>query len=175
MGTVPLLLSLVCVALLLFAAVHDVIARTIPDLVPLGILAVALVLNLLSGSLLLPLAVAAVVAAVCLLLYWLGLMGGGDVKLLIAIAFLLPPAEVPAAALAIAIAGGGLAALFLLLRPRLRERRLLPAGRSAPLLRRASVAELWRIRRGGPLPYAVAISAGTLFTMISSGWMLSFD
>lgn len=169
MTAVPLLLTLVCVGLLLFAAVHDIIARTIPDFVPLGILAAALVLNLIAGSILLPLAVAAAVAVVTALLYWLRLMGGGDVKLFVAVAFLLPPADVPPALLATAIAGGVLAGLFLALRPRLRGRRMVPAGRSAPLARRALAAELWRIRRGGPLPYAVAISAGTLFTMISSG------
>lgn len=174
MAVVPVILVAACAVLLLFAAVHDVVARTIPDFVPVGILAAALALNLLSGSLLLPLAVAAAVAAITALLYWLRVMGGGDVKLLVAISFLLPPAEVPAAILAIAIAGGVLAALFLVLRPRVRGRRLAPAGRSAPLVRRAYAAELWRIRRGGPLPYAVAISAGTLFTMSSSGWMIFF-
>jgi prepilin peptidase CpaA len=169
MSLLPAVLVALCVALLLFAAVHDVIARTIPDLVPLGILTSALALNLLSGSILLPLAATAAVAAVTLLLYWLRLMGGGDVKLLVAVAFLLPPDDVPKAALAIALAGGLLALLFLALRPRLSGRRAAPAGRAAPLLRRALAAELWRIRRGGPLPYAVAICAGTLFTMISNG------
>lgn len=169
MTAAPLALLLVCAALLVFAAVHDVIARTIPDFVPLGVLGAALALHLMSGSILLPLAVTAAVAAVTLLLYWLRLMGGGDVKLLVAIALLLPPAGVAQAILAIAIAGGALALVFLALRPLARKRRLAPAGRAAPLLRRAVAAELWRIRRGGPLPYAVAISAGTLFTMISTG------
>ena len=169
MSGIPLALTLLCAALLLFAAVHDIIARTIPDVVPLGILAAALALNLLSGSILLPLAATAAVAAGTLLLYRLGLMGGGDVKLLVAIAFFLPPGDIPAAMLAIAVAGGVLAGLFLLLRPRLGGRRPVPAGRQAALPRRAFAAELWRIRRGGPLPYAVAIAAGTLFTMISNG------
>jgi prepilin peptidase CpaA len=102
-------------------------------------------------------------------------MGGGDVKLLIAIAFLLPPADIPPALAAIAIAGGVLALLFLALRPRLRHHRLRPAGRSASLVRRAWAAELWRIRRGGPLPYAVAISAGTLFMMFSNSSVVFFD
>lgn len=169
MDLVADLLLVLCAALLLFAAVHDVIARTIPDVVPLGILAAGLVLHLISGHILLPLAVTVGVAAVCGMLYWLRVMGGGDVKLLVAIAWLLPPGAVPVALLAIALAGGVLAALFLVLQPRLRGRNLGPAGRSAPLLRRAYAAELWRIRRGGPLPYAVAISAGTLFTMVSGG------
>lgn len=175
MSVIPFLLLLACVGLLLYAAVHDVIARTIPDLIPAAILVAALVLNLMSGSVLLPLAAMAAVAAVMLLLYWLRLMGGGDVKLLVAIAFLLPPADIPPAIAAIAIAGGLLALMFLALRPRLRRRRLAPAGRSAPLLRRAWAAELWRIRRGGPLPYAVAISAGTLFMMFSTGSVVVFD
>jgi prepilin peptidase CpaA len=175
MSLLPAVLVALCVALLMFAAVHDIVARTIPDLVPLGILAAALALNLLSGSILLPLVATAAVAAVTLLLYWLRLMGGGDVKLLVAVAFLLPPGDVPKAALAIALAGGLLALLFLALRPRLRGRRLAPAGRSAALPRRALAAELWRIRRGGPLPYAAAISAGTLFTMISNGSTIVFD
>ena len=169
MSSLSLALLGLCAALLVFGAVHDIIARTIPDAVPAGIALAALVLNILAGDLFWSFVAALSVMCVSLLIYWLRLMGGGDAKLFAAIGFLLPPAEVLPGIAAIAIAGGVLALLFLALRPGLRARQIAPAGRSAPLHRRALAAELWRIRRGGPLPSAVAISAGALFTMISSG------
>jgi prepilin peptidase CpaA len=158
-----------CGGMLLYAALHDLIARTIPDAVPVGVAVGGVIGHVMSGQLPMPLIAAAAVALVAGLLFWWRLLGGGDAKLLAAVALLLPPAEVVSAAAAIAIAGGLLALLFLLLRPWLRGRRIRPAGRAAPLLRRALAAEAWRIRRGGPLPYAVAIAAGTLFTVISTG------
>jgi prepilin peptidase CpaA len=68
--------------------------------------------------------------------------------------------------LATAIAGGVLALLQLGLRGRLAApSRPRPAG----LLRRVLRCEAWRIRRGAPLPYGVAIAAGTAFVMTRSG------
>lgn len=160
---------LFCGALLIYAALHDLIARTIPDAVPILLAASGVLLHVLSGNLLWPILTSALVAGIGALLFGWRLMGGGDVKLLAAVALLLPPTEVLPAIAAIAIAGGVLALLFLLLRPYLRGRNIQPAGRAAPLLRRAWRAEAWRIRRGGPLPYAVAIAAGALFTGISTG------
>ena len=91
---------------------------------------------------------------------WLrGFIGGGDVKLIPAVALVLPPSSVPAFVLSVAIAGGVLALLYLVLpylvqRPRPGPRR--------GLLARALKAEAWRVHRRGPLPYAVAIAGGAL-------------
>lgn len=149
---------------LLWGAAHDLAARTIPDTVPVVVALAGLSLRLGSGDALAGLAVAALVFG----LAWAGwcahALGGGDVKLLGAVALLPAPAAVPTLLLAIALAGGVLALAHLLLRP------LLPATAAAPGagLRRFLRIEAWRIRRRGPLPYAVAIATGALLTLGSS-------
>jgi prepilin peptidase CpaA len=63
----------------------------------------------------------------------------------------------------IALAGGLLTVPYLIARHRVPvPRRSQCAGLAARIAR----AELWRLRRGGPLPYAVAIAAGTGFVLI---------
>jgi len=84
------------------------------------------------------------------------------VKLLAAAALLPPPAQVPDLVVGVALCGGLLALLVLALRP------LVPraAGpRPTGLFARAVRAEAWRLRRRGPLPYAVAIAGGALLTL----------
>jgi len=65
------------------------------------------------------------------------------------------------------LAGGLLAVLYLL------AQNLVPAASPSPvplsLLARVWRAERWRIRRGGPLPYAVAIAAGGVLTLLQGG------
>jgi prepilin peptidase CpaA len=149
---------------LLAAALHDIAARTIPNGLGLGIALAGLLARLLGGELLPGLLAAALVFLLALLAWRCRVMGGGDVKLLAACALLAPPAAVPGLILAVALAGGGLGLLYLALRP------LLPAPaalRPAALAARALRAEAWRIRRGGPLPYAVAIALGTFFTLLA--------
>ena len=100
-------------------------------------------------------------------LLWLrGVLGGGDVKLLAAVSLVVPAAAVPALLLAIVLAGGVLAAVHMVLRGRLAP----PSpARPAGALRRILRCEGWRIRRGAPLPYGVAIAAGTVFAMTQPG------
>jgi prepilin peptidase CpaA len=159
-----MLLALVPAGLaLLTAALHDIVARTIPNALPLAIAAAGLVLRAMAGDLAPGLLAAALVFLLALLAWRAGAMGGGDVKLLAACALLTSPAAVPGLILAVAIAGGLLGLLYLGLRP------LLPvpgAPRPTALAARALRAEAWRIRRGGPLPYAVAIALGTFFTLL---------
>ena len=94
-------------------------------------------------------------------------MGGGDVKLLGAVALVVPAAAIPSFILTVAIAGGLLALAYLL------ARALLPASGTpavaASLAARVWRAERWRIRRGGPLPYAVAIAAGGVLALLQGG------
>lgn len=163
------ILPAVCVGLLLYAAAHDILARTIPDWVSVALAASGLVISALNGTLLGAAIAASLVFAASILLFRLGLMGGGDVKLLAAVALVVPPGNVLTAIAAVAIAGGGLALVFLVLRPLARRRARTLGHRRLGLLHRGMAAELWRIRRGGPLPYAVAIALGTVFTMISTG------
>ena len=93
-------------------------------------------------------------------------MGGGDVKLLGAAALLVPPELVPAMIAATALAGGVLGLLYLVARRRIsRPGNAKPAG----LMQRAFRAERWRLRRGGPMPYAVAIACGAVFVLSHGG------
>ncbi|MDO9709132.1 prepilin peptidase [Paracraurococcus lichenis] len=150
-------------ALLLAAALHDIAARTIPNAASLAIALAGLAARALAEEALPGLAAALAVFLLAWLAWRCRVMGGGDVKLLAACALLVPPAAVPSLVLATAIAGGLLGLAYLALRP------LLPApaaARPGGLPGRALRAEAWRIRRGGPLPYAVAIALGTFFTLL---------
>ena len=141
-------LGLFSLGLVLAAAWHDLLARTVPNRLPV-LLALVGLARLAAGA----------VFAGAFLCWRRGWLGGGDVKLLAACALSVPPHLVPGLLAAIAIAGAGLALVYLAARRWVR-----PAGgaRPAGLLARALRAERWRIARGGPLPYAVAIAIGVL-------------
>ncbi|HEY4250320.1 MAG TPA: A24 family peptidase [Roseomonas sp.] len=160
----PLLAAL---ALLLFAALHDLAARIIPDWVSLTLLPIGFWLRFWDGNA--PWAVLATVLifAAAVTAWRFAVLGGGDVKLLTAATPLLPPADVPTLLMAVALAGGVLALVYLALRPLLRgaRRGARPAGLPARIWR----AERWRIGRGGPLPYAIAIAAGAAWAMLKAG------
>ena len=133
---------------------------------PVAVIALALlgvVLRLQAGQFLPSFAIAAGAFGGLYVLWTRGWVGGGDVKLLAATTLLASPGQVLNLLLAVSFAGGLLSAIYLLLiRMRLP---LMQAGSRAPL-RRVIRAERWRIRRGGPLPYACAISAGGLLTLL---------
>jgi prepilin peptidase CpaA len=148
--------------LLAVAAVHDAATRTIPNWVPTVLAALGVAVRLLGGQVLPGLAAAGLILAGCVLAWLGGWLGGGDAKLAAAFALVLPPGQVAAFVLATALAGGVLALLYLLLH------RVVPPpapGRRSGLLPRCLKAETWRISRGGPLPYAVAIAAGGFYVL----------
>jgi prepilin peptidase CpaA len=154
------------IAALIAAGVHDILTRTVPNWLSGVIAAAGLVLRGLDGALPLALLAGVMVFAGCFLLWRRGAMGGADVKLLAALALLTPPAEVPAVLMVVALAGAALALSYIFMR------RLAPAAsanRPKHLLARALRAETWRIRRGGPLPYAVAIAFGGAFVLLQVG------
>lgn len=144
------------------AALHDVATRRIPNWTSMLVALLGAVLRTRHGQLAEGLLAAGLVFGCMVLLWRRGWVGGGDVKLLAAITLLAPPGGVLNLLLTVSLAGGALAALYLAL-----IRAGLPAlragSRAAP--RRVLRAELWRIRRRGPLPYACAISAGGLLTL----------
>jgi prepilin peptidase CpaA len=150
-------------ALLGVAAWHDAIARTIPNGIPatLALIAVLPLLHaqaawhgLLAGGL---------VFGVALLLWRLGWLGGGDAKLLGAIGLLVAPDRIGGTVTMIALAGGLLTLPYLACRGRIaRPAPVRPSG----LVARALRAERFRLRRGGPLPYAIAIAIGTTFGLL---------
>jgi prepilin peptidase CpaA len=101
------------------------------------------------------------------IVFWRGAIGGGDVKLLVALAIGLPFAGVIQLLTVTALAGGVLAIGHLILR-RLPPPRLAPAGSS--LARRVYAVERWRHLRRAPLPYGVAIACGGIWTILSRGF-----
>lgn len=84
---------------------------------------------------------ALLVLAVCAALFAMRVLGGGDVKLLAALALWVPPATFADLVLVMALAGGGLAAAMLVLR-----------GRMAP-------------DAPASIPYGIAIAAGGLWVL----------
>jgi prepilin peptidase CpaA len=157
----PPLLAAAALLLLLWAAWRDLATRQIPDAAALMLAAGGAALRLSQG---LPeaaatLATAAVLFAALVFLHAKNLLGGGDVKLIAALALGLPPVATLDLLAAIALCGGVLSLAYLALF-RLRPATILPAGRGRPLLLRVLAAERWRLRRRGPLPYALAIAAG---------------
>jgi prepilin peptidase CpaA len=154
------------IGLLIVAALHDLAARTIPDELTAAIATIGILLRLHHGDFIGAIIAAGVMFGVTLLLWQRGWMGGGDVKLLTAIALLLAPAQLPGAIVAIGIAGALLALPYLALRGLIR-RPAVTAHRH--LLLRAWRAERFRLRKGGPLPYGVAIALGTLAGLAGAG------
>lgn len=151
--------------MLLFAALHDIAFRTIPDWVSVVLMADGILLRLLDHRLLASLACGTVVFALAAICWRRGWLGGGDVKLLGAAAILVPPNLVPGFIAAVAFAGGGLALVYLLLE---RIVLALPPQHAASLPWRVLIIECRRIRRRTSLPYATAISAAA-FLMLTKG------
>ena len=101
-----------------------------------------------------------------IVVYQRGWIGGGDVKLLVALAIGLPLTGVIQLLTITALAGAVLALVHLMMR-------LLPYPRPAPagssLLRRVYAVERWRNLRHAPLPYGAAIACGGIWTVLSQG------
>ncbi|MDO9461468.1 MAG: prepilin peptidase [Alphaproteobacteria bacterium] len=159
--------SLLAILLLLYVATIDIATRLIRNEICL-----ALALLGIAGQLASPMQVAeSLIAATILLLlllaaYRRGMIGGGDVKLLVALAIGLPLMGVVQLLTVTALAGGVLALVHLMLRS-LPHPRLAPAGSS--FVRRVYAIERWRHLRHAPLPYGVAIACGGIWTIFSRG------
>jgi prepilin peptidase CpaA len=156
------------VLLLLYVATIDIATRLIRNEI-----CIALALLGIAGQLSSPMQIAAslIVAAILFFLlfviYLRGWMGGGDVKLLVALAIGLPLAGVMQLLTVTALAGGVLAMVHLMMR-NLPYPKLAPDG--ASLLRRMYAVERWRHLRHAPLPYGVAIACGGIWTVFSKGF-----
>ncbi len=150
--------------ILIVASLHDLAFRTIPNALVAATALVGLALRVADGGLGRGLAAMALVFAGAMFCCLRGWMGGGDVKLLAAVALLLPPSTVISGLVAIGMAGGGLGVIYLVLRRAVPR----PGPRPASLIARVLRAEAFRIRRGGPLPYGVGIAAGTILTLFGA-------
>lgn len=157
-----LLLLLLVVGLLGLTCWHDLATRTLPDGIAIAVAAAGIIWQAGSGDLVWSLMAASLVFLGAAFVWYLGALGGGDVKLLAACALLPDASAVPLLLVAMALAGGVLALVYLM------GRRVAPAipPRQRRLPARVWRAETWRLRRGGPLPYALPICFGTLFAMM---------
>jgi prepilin peptidase CpaA len=161
-----LLFQLVAAPLLVVAAARDVATRLIPDAVPVAIALAGLAGRAMAGW---PeagtsLGVGLVLFALMLPLAMRGWLGGGDVKLISAMAIGLAPQAAWLFIVATVFTGGALGLAYIL------GRHIAPRSRvahGASLPRRVLAVEAWRIRRRAPLPYAVAIAIGGLLVLFS--------
>jgi prepilin peptidase CpaA len=150
-------------AVLSFAALHDLAFRTIPNWVPITLVLLGVLLRTASGSLLFGLLGCLAVFLAAAFCWRRGWLGGGDVKLLGACTMLVPPSQAVDLLLSVALAGGGLAVLYMLLA---RSLPLLVTSRPSGILRRICRVERYRMQRRSSLPYASAIAAGVLFVLL---------
>ncbi|MFT9408373.1 A24 family peptidase [Acetobacter fabarum] len=149
-------------ALLCYAMWVDVRVREIPDWVSLGLLALAI----LNGAAVhwISLVFGALIYLLLFFLWSLGVIGGGDVKLIAVTSLFFMPYEQLIFLLNIGLAGGVLAMLYLFGRNRL------PIISKRTTKNRVLRVEAWRIRRGMSLPYAVAIAIGFIMTTLRGEW-----
>jgi len=151
------------VMLVLWGMWSDLVSLTIPDLVSIGLAAGFLLAALLAGAPLQTIAqhvgVAVLVFAAGATLFFLGAFGGGDVKMLAAVALWAGWPMVVTLLVWVALLGGGLAAVLLLFR-----RMPLSAGQQ----RRAWIARLHR--PDGGIPYGIAIGIGSLLLLPRITW-----
>jgi prepilin peptidase CpaA len=160
--------SILEVLLLLYVATIDVATRLISNQICLALTLLGIVTQLadpmqIGQSLI----VAAILFLLLLFIYTRGWIGGGDVKLLVALAIGLPLIGVIQLLTITALAGGVLATVHLMMR-QLPSPKLAPAGSS--LARRVYAVERWRHLRHAPLPYGVAIACGGIWTIFNRGF-----
>ncbi len=158
-------LTIIATALLLYAALHDIAARTVPNWLPAVLAFIGICARLIDHSLLSGGMVAALTFAILFVIWLLGAMGGGDVKLWAATALLIPPMLQPELdfVLRVVVFGGLLAIFYLSLRLWVRKP---SASRPNGCVARVLRAEAWRIGRRAPLPYACAIAGGAIVTLL---------
>jgi Flp pilus assembly protein protease CpaA len=167
MSSVSYIASILEIALLLYVATIDVATRLIRNEMCLVLAALGIASQLPNPM---QVAESLISAAILFLLlfvvYARGGIGGGDVKLLTALAIGFPLAGQIQLLTITALAGGVLALVHLMMR-HLPHPKLAPARSSLP--RRVYAIERWRHLRHAPLPYGVAIACGGIWTILSKG------
>jgi prepilin peptidase CpaA len=155
------------ILLLLYVAMMDIATRLIRNEICLALALLGIAVQFVSPMHVTESLVAATILLVLLILvYQRGWIGGGDVKLLAALAIGLPLIGVIQLLTITALVGGVLALVHLMMRF-LPYPKLAPAGSS--LVRRVYAVERWRNLRHAPLPYGVAIACGGIWTVFSQG------
>ena len=160
--------SVLAILLLLYVATTDIATRTIPNEICLALAGLGVVAQLANPMQIVHSLIAAAILFVLLfVLYTRRMMGGGDVKLLVALAVGLPLVGVVQLLMVTVLAGGALAFVHIVMRA-LPAPALAPAGSS--LVRRVYAVERWRHLRHAPLPYGVAIAFGGIWTILTRGF-----
>ncbi|MFN3515223.1 MAG: prepilin peptidase [Phenylobacterium sp.] len=139
--------------LLLLAAATDVARRRIYNWTVLALAALyaaAALLGVAPSDWVSGLSAGLIALAVGYVLFHFGIMGGGDAKLLAAVALYFGVDRLPFLAAAVALIGGAVAVGYLVFLPKRVMRGLTRSGRTAG--------------PGVGIPYGVAISAGALLT-----------
>ena len=153
---------LVSGAVLLLAAGHDLLARTVPNWMSLTIALCGLAAAFAEDRLLISAAIGATLFVTMAICWRFGLIGGADVKLLGAIGLILPPGMIPLFMIAMSCTGSAHASVYIAARYVVTPPR---SPRPASLLARGLRAERWRISRRNQHPYACAIAAGFVFVV----------
>ena len=155
------------ILLLLYVAMTDIATRLIRNEICLILALLGIVGQFASQMHVTESLVAATILLLLLIvIYQRRWIGGGDVKLLVALAIGLPLMGMIQLLTITALAGGVLALVHLMMRL-LPYPKLAPAGSS--LVRRVYAVERWRHLRRAPLPYGVAIACGGIWTVLSKG------
>jgi prepilin peptidase CpaA len=167
MNSIILIVSSLEILLLLYVAMMDIAMRLIRNEICLALALLGLVFQFASQvQVTESLIVATILLLLLMVIYQRGWIGGGDVKLLVALAIGLPLVGVIQLLTITALAGGVLALVHLMMRF-LPYPKVAPAGSS--LIRRVYAIERWRNLRHAPLPYGVAIACGGIWTVLSQG------
>ncbi|MFC7738511.1 prepilin peptidase [Roseomonas sp. GCM10028921] len=161
-------LSLTLLVLLACAAWHDIATRRVPDALSVAVLVAALALRAAEGpsALIFSLGSALLLFLALFVFAMRGLLGGGDVKLAGALAVAFPPSATWDFIVATSVFGGILGLTYIGASRLLQPAPIL-AGAHGHIMRVLAI-EGWRIRRRGPVPYAVAIALGGAFVLLGS-------
>ena len=160
-------ISILQVPLLLYVAMTDVATRTISNKICVVLAAIGIIsLSTHPLQLTESFGIAVVLFVLLLVMHSRGWVGGGDVKLLVALAIGLSPMQLMQLLTVMSLTGGGIALMHMALR-------LFPSPALAPVgssfVRRLYAVERWRNLRHAPLPYGVAIACGGIWTVFSNG------
>jgi prepilin peptidase CpaA len=168
-SAVAVAMTLASAAVLLLAAGHDIVSRTVPNWMSVAIACCGIAASFAGDRLFISMGLGLAVFIAAAICWRRGWMGGADVKLLGAIAIVLPPGMVATFTIAMSLGGAAHAIIYMVARGMVTPPPPLPAHdhRRRSLLERAMRAERWRISRGGPLPYACAIAFGFVFVVFS--------
>lgn len=158
--------------ILVAAAVQDLRTRRIPNGLVISVAVTGLLLGAFSHPHLLWINIVAALLVLVVFgaLSHLETLGGGDIKLMTAVTLLVPPSQIAGLLVAIALAGGIVSVIYLVLGRGMKDR----ARHRSPPGQHNAFARWWRaeqvrIRSSRTVPYALAISGGSI-SFIIAGW-----